>query len=98
MFIAKVTGNVWATRKHAGLNSAKLLLVRSVDPFSGEFLGEPALAVDGGVSAGPGDIVLVMDEGGSARKILQNDNAPVRTVICGVVDQVQSGGRIKKYG
>lgn len=98
MFIAKVTGNVWATRKHAGLKSAKLLLVRPVEPFSGEFLGEPALAVDGGVSAGPGDTVLVMDEGGSAREILQKDNAPVRTVVCGIVDQVKSGDRIKKYG
>lgn len=98
MFIAKVTGNVWATRKHADLKAAKLLLVRSVEPFSGKFFGEPTLAVDGGVNAGPGDTVLVMDEGGSARKILQKDNAPVRTVVCGVVDQVQSGDRIKKYG
>jgi len=30
--------------------------------------------------------VLVVDEGGSARKMLNNPKAPVRTIICGIVD------------
>ncbi len=90
MFIAKVIGNVWATRKHPGLKNATLLLVKALDSRN-KFVGEAALALDGGQGAGPGDTVLVLDEGGSARKILKNPGAPVRTVIAGIVDRVHLG-------
>ena len=89
MFIAKVIGNVWATRKHAGLKSATLLIVKAVDVLvPGKLTGEATLAVDGNQGAGPGDTVLIVDEGGSARKILKNSKAPVRTVVAGIVDKV----------
>lgn len=89
MFVAKVVGNVWATRKHKELKNAKLMLVKAVDPHDmSKFSGETTLALDGGFGAGPGDTVLVVDEGGSARKVLGNPKCPVRTVICGVVDTV----------
>lgn len=98
MFIAKVVGNVWATRKHRELKDQRLLLVKAVDPMQGDkFSGDTTLALDGGFSAGPGDVVLVVDEGGSARKVLGNPRCPVRTVICGVVDQVSSNSEVKKY-
>ncbi|NLO91242.1 MAG: EutN/CcmL family microcompartment protein [Elusimicrobia bacterium] len=97
MFVAKVVGSVWATRKHPDLKGGKLLLVKPVEPVSGEYAGATALALDGGVGAGVGDTVLVLDEGGSARKVIKNDNAPVRTLICGVLDSVHSGGKDKKY-
>lgn len=97
MFVAKVVGNVWATRKHPDLKGGKLLLVKPVQPSDGSYAGATTLALDGGVGAGVGDMVLVLDEGGSARKIIKNDNAPVRTLICGVVDSVSLGGKEKKY-
>lgn len=98
MFIAKVVGNVWATRKHKSLESTKLLLVRRIDGVSGKFLDEDImLAVDKYIDAGIGNTVLVMDEGGSARQILNDKTAPVRTIICGVVDSVSSGGKTKKW-
>ncbi|HVA66832.1 MAG TPA: EutN/CcmL family microcompartment protein [Elusimicrobiota bacterium] len=97
MYIAEVVGNVWGTRKHKSLRDKKLLLVRPIDPFTEKPLGDAVLALDGGVQAGPGGVVLVVDEGNSARQILKDANAPVRAVICGIVDQVASGGRIKKY-
>ncbi len=98
MFIAKVVGNVWATRKHKELCNYKLLLVKAIDPYDPlKFSGETALAVDGGIGSGPGDVVLVVDEGGSARKVLGNPRSPVRTVICGIVDQVSSKSEVKKY-
>lgn len=93
MFIAKVIGNVWATRKHAGLKNATLLLVKAVDPLDkNKLTGEAALALDGHQGAGVGDTVLIVDEGGSARKILKNSKAPVRTVIAGIVDTVHITG------
>ena len=92
MFIAKVIGNVWATRKHAGLENSTLLIVKAVDISTpGKLTGEATLAIDGNQGAGPGDTVLVVDEGGSARKILKNSKAPVRTVVAGIVDKVYQG-------
>lgn len=98
MFIGKVVGNVWATRKHRQLKNCKLLLVKPVSAHDpDEFIGDTTLAIDGGVDAGPGNIVLVLDEGGSARKVLNNEKAPVRTVICGVIDSMNLKGALKKY-
>jgi hypothetical protein len=42
--------------------------------------------------AGPGDTVLVIDEGNGARQILGLDPGAVRAVIVGVVDEVTVGG------
>lgn len=97
MFIGEVVGNVWGTRKHPSTANKRLLLVRPIDPLTEEPLGDAVLALDGGVQSGPGSVVLVLDEGGSARSVLRDEAAPVRTVICGVVDQVVSGGKVKKY-
>lgn len=97
MYIAKVIGNVWATRKHAGLKNATMLLVKAVDSLDKDKLvGEATLAIDGGQGAGPGDTVLIVDEGGSARKILKNSKAPVRTVIAGIVDKVHITAKEKQ--
>ena len=97
MFIGEVVGNMWGTRKHASLSGKKLLLVRPIDPLTEEPLGDAVMALDGGVGSGPGSVVLVVDEGSSARAILKDKEAPVRTVICGIVDSVTSGGKTKKY-
>ncbi len=97
MFIGEVVGNVWGTRKHPSLNGRRLLLVRPIAPLTGERIGDAVMALDGGVGSGPGSIVLVVDEGGSARGIIKDEGAPVRTVVCAIVDQVVSGGKIKRY-
>ncbi len=86
MFIAKVVGNIWSTRKHERLKNLKLLLVKPVALDKKSFAGDTTLAVDGGFGAGIGDTVLIVDEGGSAKKILNDMKAPVRTIICGIVD------------
>ncbi|MEK7838467.1 MAG: EutN/CcmL family microcompartment protein [candidate division NC10 bacterium] len=97
MFIGEVVGNVWGTRKNKGLVGKKLLLVRPIDPLTEAPLGDAVMAVDDGLGSGPGSVVLVLDEGGSARSILKDETAPVRTVVCAVVDSVISGGKVKRY-
>lgn len=97
MYVAQVVGNVWGQYKHKNLNGKRLMLVRPIDPMTEEPLGEAVLALDGGVGAAPGSVVLVVDEGGSARMILEDKDAPVRTVICGIVDSVSSNKRDKRY-
>jgi microcompartment protein CcmK/EutM len=85
MNVARVVGEVVATIKHPDLAARKLLLVQPVTP-EGRPTGKPALAVDT-VQAGPGDLVLVNDEGNGAAQVLQRPRGAVRTVIVGVVDE-----------
>lgn len=87
MKLARVIGNVVATVKHPSLNGRKLMMVQPIDPY-GKDAGEQLIAVDT-VQAGPGDQVLLLDEGTSARQILQLGNAPIRCVIVGIVDHVE---------
>ncbi len=90
MFLARVVGEVVATIKHGDLHAQKLLLVQPVTPKD-EVTGKPAIAVDS-VDAGPGDLVIVADEGNSAAQVLRRARGPVRTVVVGVVDVVEGGG------
>ena len=97
MFIAKVIGNLWATRKHKSLVNSKLLLVQPVDGLTAEPKGSPVLAVDKYLGAGVGDMVLVMDEGNSARQILADKVAPVRTIVCAIIDYITVGNKSVKW-
>lgn len=97
MFVAKVIGNVWATRKHKHLNGFKLLIVKPLDTASDKLIGESTMAVDANIGAGPGDTVLIIDEGGSARKILGDSKSPVRTAVAGIIDSANLNGKEKKY-
>lgn len=88
MITARVVGEVVATIKHADLSAQKLLLVQPVDP-AGNPKGQPMLAVDV-VHAGVGDRVLVVDEGNSAAQVLRRPRGAIRTVVVGVIDDVES--------
>jgi ethanolamine utilization protein EutN len=78
-------GEVVATIKHQDLAGQKLLLVQPVTP-EGRPTGKVAIAVDA-VQAGPGDLVLVNDEGNGAAQVLRRARGAIRTVIVGVVDE-----------
>jgi microcompartment protein CcmK/EutM len=86
MYIGKVTGTVVSTIKISHLDARKLLLVDQLD-LHGQETGYYDVAVDV-AQAGPGDTVLVMDEGNGARQVLGLDPGAVRAVIVGVVDEV----------
>jgi microcompartment protein CcmK/EutM len=86
MYIGKVVGTVVSTIKISHLEGRKLLLVDQLDLGGGE-TGAYDIAVDV-VQAGPGDTVLVIDEGNGARQILGLDPGAIRAVIVGIVDQV----------
>ena len=86
MYIGKVVGTVVATIKISHLEGRKLLLVNQLD-LRGKETTYYDIAVDV-VQAGPGDTVLVIDEGNGARQVLGIDPGAVRAVIVGVVDEV----------
>jgi ethanolamine utilization protein EutN len=86
MYIGRVVGSVVATVKHSHLEGRRLLLVDQLGPGA-EPTGDYDIAVDV-VRAGPGDTVMVLDEGNGARQILGLDPGAIRAVIVGVVDEV----------
>ena len=85
MFLGKVIGNVWATKKYDALHSFKLLFVQ---PLNGslETSGEPIVAVDT-VGAGTGEIIYYITAS-EAVIPLPVDMAPVDASIVGIVDSV----------
>ncbi len=89
MYIGKVIGSVVATIKISHLHGRSLLVVDQLD-LEGRETGAYDIAVDT-VQAGPGDTVLVLDEGNGARQVLGLDPGAIRTVIVGIVDEVTLG-------
>lgn len=90
MFLADVIGTVVSPVQIAALDGEKLLLLRTIGP-DGKAAGRTRIAVDR-ASAGVGDRVIVIDEGNSARQILGDPKAPVKTVVVGVVDYIERHG------
>ena len=87
MILGKIIGNVVSTVTEKGYASRKILIVQPIDP-SGIAKGQSFLAIDT-VKAGIGDIVLVIEEGGSARMILDEpETFTIKAVIAGIVDQI----------
>jgi ethanolamine utilization protein EutN len=87
MILGRIVGNIVATRKLGIFGGYKILVVQPVKP-DGSAGGGSFLAIDT-VQAGSGDTVLIIDEGNSARQIIGDTMAPVRSVIVGIVDHVQ---------
>ncbi len=88
MILGKVVANVVSTVKHPDYEAYKLLVVQPIDPV-GNPKGTSLLAVDA-VQAGIGDTVLVIDEGGSGRAVLDvPEKRTIRTVISGIVDEIE---------
>jgi microcompartment protein CcmK/EutM len=88
MQLGKVIGTVVSTRKHPVLEGYKLLIVQPVKP-DGRKAGGVEIALDT-VQAGTGETVLLLTEGNSSRMIIGDNMAPVRAVVVGVVDAVES--------
>ena len=87
MYVGRVTGNLVATIHHSTFEGRKLLVVEKLG-LNGRAVSDYDIAVDL-VQAGIGDLVLVLDEGGSARLLTGTEpNGAVRAVIIGIVDEV----------
>jgi microcompartment protein CcmK/EutM len=85
MFLGKVVGTVWATRKDEELVGMKFQVVKHIG-LDYKLKDTFVIAVDT-VQAGVGDVVLVCS-GSSARQTNQTKNKPVDAVIMAVVDKL----------
>jgi ethanolamine utilization protein EutN len=87
MILGRVCGTVVSTVQHPFYDGKKQLIVRAVNP-DGSFDGDRYVIAVDLVGAGVGETVLVEDEGTSARQLMGVKDAPVRSVIVGIVDAV----------
>jgi len=92
MYIGRVGGTVVATIKDKTFAGHKLLVVDRL-ALNSQTTGKYDIAVDI-VQAGVGDLVLVLDEGNSARQLLGREPlGAIRAVIVGIVDEVEVEGK-----
>lgn len=85
MLLARVVGQVVASRKAEGLGGVRLLLVQPVGE-DGKQRGLPLCAADA-TQAGPGDLVHVT-ESREAALAMPDPFVPVDAAIIAIVDQV----------
>lgn len=87
MLLGIVRGSIFATIQHDFYRGRRILIVDQTTP-EWKPTGKYIIAVDT-VEAGPGDHVLILDEGNGARQVLNDPSGPIRSVIVGVIDSAQ---------
>ena len=87
MILGRVAGSVVSTIHHPIVDGRKLLLAERLDQ-NGKPSGGYLIAMDA-IGAGKGETVLVLDEGNGARQVLDDPDAPVRSLVVGIVDELR---------
>ena len=87
MILGRIIGSVVSTIHHSIVDGHKLLVAERLDA-SGQSGDGYVIAIDA-IGAGQGETVLILDEGNGARQILDDADAPVRSVVVAVVDTVE---------
>ena len=85
MYLARVEGNVVATRKHPSLEGWRLVICQPIDA-AGAPEGAPQVAIDPH-GAGMHQRVIISSDGMAARKTVGDDHSPARWMVIGVVDE-----------
>ena len=88
MLLARVEGNVVATRKHPSLQGWRLLVCQPINP-SGDPEGAPQVAIDA-QGAALHQRVIISSDGSAARTAVGDDKSPVRWMVVGLVDEKDS--------
>jgi microcompartment protein CcmK/EutM len=88
MLLARVEGNVVATRKHPSLDGWRLVICQPINQ-SGAAEGAPQVAIDAH-GAGMHQRVVISSDGSAARQMVGDEKSPVRWMIVGIVDETFS--------
>lgn len=89
MFLARVEGNVVATRKHPSFNGWRLVICQPISR-DGQPEGTPQVAVDAH-GAGLHQRVIISSDGSAARNLVKDQKSPVRWLISAIVDDLKDG-------
>lgn len=84
MQLARVVGKAVSTTKHISMQGQRLLIVQPMGA-NGQADGNPVLAIDT-LGAGIGATAIISSDGKAARKLLGNDQSPVRYTCIGLED------------
>ena len=87
MLIARVIGEIVATRKHPSHEGRKVLLVQPLN-LDGSDRGDAVVALDA-VDAGVGDRVLLATEGYSAMTSVGRPQSPIDMAVIGFIDHIE---------
>ncbi len=87
MILGRIIGSVVSIIHHPVVEGRKLLVAERLDA-AGQPTGGYIIAIDA-IGAGQGETVLILDEGNGARQILDDTDAPVRSLVVGIVDAVE---------
>ena len=90
MKVARVIGNIWATRKEQTLSGFTLLILQRINITTGEDDGAPIVAADM-IGAGCGEMVLFVG-GSSARSAAGDMSLPVDATVVAIVDNFELPG------
>jgi ethanolamine utilization protein EutN len=88
MLLARVEGNLTATRKHPSFEGWRLVICQPIGQ-SGEPEGTPQVAIDAH-GAAQHQRVIISSDGAAARKAVGDERSPVRWMIIGIVDEVNN--------
>jgi microcompartment protein CcmK/EutM len=88
MLLARVDGNVTATRKHRSFEGWRLVICQPING-SGESEGAPQVAIDAH-GAGLHQRVIISSDGMAARKAVGDETSPARWMIVGIVDEEET--------
>lgn len=88
MILARVVGEVWATRKHRRLQGYKLLVVRPYCWYEPAHEAGHLVAIDPKLDAGRGDDVIIC-MGAPPRWQSEGDAMPVEAAVMAVVDRCE---------
>jgi ethanolamine utilization protein EutN len=87
MLLARVEGNVVATRKHPSFEGWRLVICQPISG-AGDAEGTPQIAIDSH-GAGMHQRVIISSDGSAARKAVQDDKSPARWMVVGIVDEME---------
>ena len=85
MLLARVEGNVVATRKHPSLEGWRLVVCQPIS-HAGQPEGAPQIAIDSH-GAGLHQRVVISSDGSAVRQAVGDSKSPARWIILGIVDE-----------
>ncbi len=89
MLLARVEGNLTATRKHPSFEGWRLVICQPISQM-GQPEGAPQVAIDAH-GAGMHQRVILSSDGAATRKAVGDEKSPTRWMIVGIVDEVTPG-------
>ncbi len=89
MLLARIEGNVVATRKHPSFEGWRLVICQPISS-AGEPEGTPQIAIDSH-GAGMHQRVVISSDGSAARTAVGDPKSPARWIVIGVVDEKEPG-------